>query len=63
MAASNAQVSFFNNLLDQKQFPEESDKVALLAKFETLSVADASKWIEKALTLPDVGESNDPIPY
>lgn len=61
--SSSKQIDFFNNLLDEKQFPPGSDTNALRAQFAGLDKASGSNWIEKALKLPDKGEdATEPVP-
>lgn len=54
--ASSKQIQFFDNLLDEKQFPPGSDLAALRTQFAGLDKSNGSDWIEKALKLPDKGE-------
>lgn len=64
--ASSKQIQFFDNLLDEKQFPPGTDTAALRAQFATLDKSNASAWVEKALNLPDKGEEASeavPPPY
>lgn len=64
--ASSKQIQFFDNLLDEKQFPPGTDISALRTQFAGLDKSNGSKWIEKAMALPDKGEevSEDiPAPF
>ena len=54
--ASSKQIQFFDNLLDEKQFPGGTDTATLRTQFAALDKSNASSWIEKALKLPDKGE-------
>lgn len=53
------QIEFFNNLLDRKQFPADTDADALRATFATLTRKTASEWIDKALALPNATDADD----
>lgn len=61
--ASSKQIDFFANLLDEKQFPPGTDIEQLRSQFAGLDKGNGSKWIEKALKLPDKGEEqHDDVP-
>jgi hypothetical protein len=54
--ASERQVSFFNNLLEDREFPTDGPSVGdLRTRFSTLDQDSASQWIEKAMGLPKRG--------
>jgi len=62
MAASVTpkQVQLFTELLERKQFPESApDAAELMAQFEQLTRANASKWIDNALKLPNADDDDD----
>lgn len=64
--ASERQKGFFKELLDQRQFPADTDKNKVLAEFDAQSQDSASNWIEKAMELPKVGATegtNSPPPF
>lgn len=66
MAASAKQVAFFGELLDSREFPAGVNTEQLRAQFANLSKDAASKWIENALALPEVGGDagdNAPPPF
>lgn len=52
---SEAQQELFKRLTEQRTFPEGTDTAAAIEQFATLDGANASKWIEKALELPERG--------
>lgn len=54
--ATSKQIQFFDNLLDEKQFPAGTDTADLRSRFASLDKSSGSDWIEKALKLPDKGE-------
>jgi len=63
---SPAQVKFFDNLLEGREFPPKSKVDELREQFAELSDASASTWIEAALKLPkrsDGGVSTTPAPF
>ena len=45
--SSEAQSNLFNKLLEERKFPDGTDKTALKAQFEGLSQDAASDWIRK----------------
>lgn len=55
--ASQQQINFFDELLNEKEFPEGTDADALREKFATLSKRNASEWVEKAIALPKKSDS------
>jgi hypothetical protein len=60
--ASDKQKELFDRLAAERQFPDGTpDTDALKAQFANLDQKSASAWIEKALTLPEVGET--PVPF
>lgn len=61
---SQQQVNFFDELLNEKQFPDGSDDAKLRAEFAELSKRNGSEWIEKAMTLPkkDEGDQGASVP-
>lgn len=59
---SAKQIAFFDNLLEEKEFPPQAGTVEQLrTEFATLNKASASEWIEKALKLPEKGTVEEPI--
>lgn len=58
---TDAQINFFQKLLEEKDFGAGSDPAALLEQFKALNKKSASVWIEKAMSLPKRDDSNDPI--
>lgn len=66
MPPSSAQVKFFQQLTEDREFPKSANLEALRSAFGGLSQDTASKWIEKALELPkaDTGVGdNTPPPF
>lgn len=53
--ATESQKAFFKNLTNDRDFGT-SDINVLLREFDNLSDKSASKWIERALELPEKGE-------
>lgn len=54
--ASERQITFFNNLLDDREFPAGSPSAEdMRTKFRDLDQDSASQWIEKAMGLPKKG--------
>lgn len=53
---SAKQVTFFEQLLGEKQLPEGKDATQILAQFKTLNKKSASEWIERIMSLPEKGE-------
>jgi hypothetical protein len=60
--ATDKQNELFDRLTTRKNFGS-ADTAALRAKFHDLSDAEASRWIERALTLPDGEDSGAPVPF
>lgn len=58
---SQKQIDFFNNLLNEKQFPPDKTEDELRAQFATLNKASASQWIEAAMKLPEKGSTEEAI--
>lgn len=58
---SDAQIKFFDKLLEEKDFGPKVDKEKLRKEFSTLSSKSASLWIERAMALSKRDDSNDPI--
>lgn len=52
IGVSQQQINFFDELLNEKQFPEKPGDVALRKEFAGLSKRNGSEWIEKAMALP-----------
>jgi len=62
---SQQQVNFFDELLNEKQFPAEAGtEDELRAQFAELDKKTGSEWVEKAIALPqkDEGERNQIAP-
>jgi len=59
--ATQKQCEFFETLTTERQFPEGIDTVELKAQFSELSDKSASAWIEKAMELPEKGETAPPF--
>lgn len=64
MPPSSAQVKFFTQLTDDRQFPAGQEVSTLRTTFSGLSQDAASQWIEKAMKLPkkDTGEGDSTPP-
>ncbi len=63
---SKAQEEFFDELLNSREFPQDTDKVQLSEKFSQLSPKAASSWIENAMALPRIDSAkgdNTPPPF
>lgn len=64
--ATQSQVKFFDQCLDEREFPDGVKTDKLRSDFAPLSTAAASKWIENALQLPkkdaEAGD-NTPPPF
>jgi hypothetical protein len=58
--ATEAQVKFFDKLLEEKEFGN-ADLTGLRQQFSELNKKSASAWIEKAMNLPKRDETHDPI--
>jgi hypothetical protein len=58
---SQKQIDFFNNLLNEKEFPPDKTEDELRAQFAQLNKASGSEWIEKAMKLPEKGTVKEPI--
>jgi hypothetical protein len=58
MDASESQVKFFDKLLEEKDFGDQDVK-NLKETFGQLNKKSASDWIEKALKLPKVDDSDE----
>lgn len=62
--ASDKQTELFHRLIEDKQFPQGTPEPQVLKdQFSRTSQSEASAWIEKALALPDKGDSGQPIPF
>lgn len=59
MAVTPKQAELFGELVERKQFPDGTDKAALLTQFSSLSRTAASTWIDKALALPNATPADD----
>ena len=57
---TQAQIQFFSKLLEEKDFGGK-DRTALAEEFLTLNKRSASAWIERALQLPKLDESNEEV--
>lgn len=54
--ASERQIGFFNNLLQDREFPAGGPSIEdLRTRFRDLDQDSASQWIEKAMELPRKG--------
>ena len=61
---SDKQVELFSRMIrEDKQLPPGQDANALIEKFKGLSTKEGSRWIERALELPDQGDSGEPVPF
>jgi hypothetical protein len=60
--ATDKQVELFDRLTTRKNFGD-ADTDVLRITFRDLSDAEASRWIERALTLPDGNDSGAPVPF
>lgn len=61
--ASTAQIKFFDNLLEQRVFPDGTKTDKLRSQFATLQQKNASDWIEAALKLPEKDDADpDHVP-
>lgn len=58
--ATQKQIELFTKLTADKDFGQQ-DVNSLKTQFENLPDKSASKWIEKALALPDKGEVAPPF--
>ena len=58
---SDAQVKFFDKLLEEKEFGPKVDKDKLRKGFAELNQKSGSLWIERAMALPKRDDSTDPI--
>lgn len=58
---SDAQIAFFDKLLDEKEFGPKTDKDKLRKEFAQLNSKSGSLWIERAMKLPKRDDSTDPI--
>lgn len=61
--ASEKQITAFTNVADRATFPPGTDLSALKVKFASLPVPEASRWLERALALPQDGDSGAPVPF
>jgi hypothetical protein len=59
MPATPKQVQLFGELLERKQFPDGANPEALAAQFQGLTRKNASDWIDKALSLPNLPDTED----
>lgn len=58
IGVSQQQINFFDELLNEKQFPEDGpSNDELREQFATLSKKNGSEWIEKAISLPKKEDS------
>lgn len=53
---SQKQITFFEQLLGEKQLPEDTNRERLLEQFKGLNKKSASIWIDRMMDLPDSGE-------
>lgn len=60
--ATEKQIELFNRLVGQKNFGT-SNVQQLMSTFPTLADKTASRWIERALELPDADDDDSPIPF
>jgi hypothetical protein len=64
--ASQAQIKFFDQCLEEREFPTGQDPNSLRTQFAPLSTNAASEWIDKALKLPKKDAAtgdNSPPPF
>lgn len=61
--ASEKQQELFARLIERRTFPEGFDAETARAEFANLSQPEASRWIERALELPESGDSGKPVPF
>lgn len=61
--ASEKQIAAFASVADRATFPAGTDLPSLKKQFEALPVAEASRWIERALLLPKGEDSGAPVPF
>lgn len=58
IGVSQQQVNFFDELLNEKQFPEDGPTTdELREQFAGLSKKNGSEWIERAIALPKKDDS------
>lgn len=57
---SQAQIEFFDQLLNEKDFGPKVKIATLAQEFSQLDKRSASAWIEKAINLPKKAESDQP---
>lgn len=58
IGVSQQQINFFDELLNEKQFPSDGPSAdELRDQFATLSKKNGSEWIEKAINLPKKEDS------
>lgn len=58
---TEAQIKFFDKLLEEKDFGSKTDTDKLRKEFSDLNSKSASLWIERAIALPKRDDSADPI--
>lgn len=61
--ASQKQIEFFQELVTRKQWPSGVNTDELKAKFAQLPQAEASRWVDRALELPNGEDSGTPVPF
>ena len=61
--ASEKQTELFKRLTEQRSFPSEQNVDSLVERFRSLSDKEASRWIERALELPEKGDSGEAVPF
>jgi hypothetical protein len=62
IGVSQQQIRFFDELLNEKQFPEGSPSdEELRTQFAALSKKSGSEWIEKAINLPKKDDDDSPV--
>lgn len=61
--ASEKQIVLFKELTERKTFPEGTNVENLRNEFASLPQAEASRWIERAMELPNGEDSGKPVPF
>lgn len=62
MEATPSQISFWEKLIQEKEFPPSApDADTLKSQFSRLNKKSASEWIDKALKLPDKGAGDETL--
>lgn len=62
IGVSQQQINFFDELLNEKQFPEDGpSNDELREQFAALSKKNGSEWIERAIGLPKKDDSEGSV--